>query len=42
YISSEFFGPLTLVYGIPPVFGAVAPSIVFFIVAVMLLNRKLQ
>ncbi|MCF8780498.1 LPS export ABC transporter permease LptG [Vibrio sp. IRLE0018] len=42
YISSEFFGPLTLVYGIPPVFGAVAPSIVFFVVAVMLLNRKLQ
>ncbi|EHU4929575.1 LPS export ABC transporter permease LptG [Vibrio vulnificus] len=42
YISSEFFGPLTLVYGIPPVFGAVAPSIVFFIVAVMLLNRKLH
>ncbi|USD40798.1 LPS export ABC transporter permease LptG [Vibrio sp. SCSIO 43135] len=41
YISSEFFGPLSLVYGIPPVFGAVAPSVVFLSVAIMLLRRKL-
>ncbi len=41
YISSEFFGPLTLVYGIPPVFGAVAPSLVFLIIAIILLRRKL-
>ncbi|MGC9404419.1 LPS export ABC transporter permease LptG [Vibrio genomosp. F10] len=41
YISSEFFGPLSLVYGIPPVFGAVAPSIVFLSIALMLLRRKL-
>lgn len=41
YISSEFFGPLSLVYGIPPAFGAVAPSLVFLSVAVMLLRRKL-
>jgi len=41
YISSEFFGPVSLVYQIPPVFGAVAPSIVFFCIAVMLLRRKL-
>lgn len=41
YISSEFFGPLSLVYGIPPVFGVVAPSLVFLSVAVMLLRRKL-
>ncbi|MCG3722273.1 lipopolysaccharide ABC transporter permease LptG [Vibrio cincinnatiensis] len=41
YISSEFFGPLSLVYGIPPVFGAVAPSLVFLTIAVMLLRRKL-
>ncbi len=41
YISSEFFGPVSLVYQIPPVFGAVAPSIVFFGIAVMLLRRKL-
>ncbi|NLS13595.1 LPS export ABC transporter permease LptG [Vibrio sp. SM6] len=41
YISSEFFGPLTLVYGIPPVIGALAPSVVFLIIAIMLLRRKL-
>jgi len=41
YISSEFFGPLALVYGIPPAFGAVMPSIVFLSIAVMLLRRKL-
>ncbi|WP_070963144.1 LPS export ABC transporter permease LptG [Vibrio sonorensis] len=41
YISSEFFGPLSLVYGIPPVFGALAPSVVFLSIALMLLRRKL-
>ncbi|GEM76000.1 LPS export ABC transporter permease LptG [Vibrio sagamiensis] len=40
YISSEFFGPLTLVYNIPPVFGALAPSLVFLAIAIMLLRRK--
>ncbi|MBD0787815.1 LPS export ABC transporter permease LptG [Vibrio sp. Y2-5] len=41
YISSEFFGPLSLVYNIPPVFGAVAPSLVFLTIALLLLRRKL-
>ncbi|WP_428772893.1 LPS export ABC transporter permease LptG [Vibrio sp.] len=41
YISSEFFGPLSLVYNIPPAFGAIMPSIVFLTVALMLLRRKL-
>ncbi|CAM4257415.1 LPS export ABC transporter permease LptG [Vibrio agarivorans] len=41
YISSEFFGPLSLVYGFPPALGAVAPSLVFLLVAIMLLRRKL-
>tara|TARA_Y100001956_G_scaffold79684_2_gene93262 strand:- start:1459 stop:2529 length:1071 start_codon:yes stop_codon:yes gene_type:complete len=41
YISSEFFGPLTLVYGIPPAVGAIMPSIVFLSLALMLLRRKL-
>ncbi|CAM3895348.1 Lipopolysaccharide export system permease protein LptG [Vibrio aerogenes CECT 7868] len=41
YISSEFFGPLSLVYGFPPALGAVAPSFVFLSIAVMLLRRKL-
>ncbi|PMH42512.1 lipopolysaccharide ABC transporter permease LptG [Vibrio sp. 10N.286.49.B3] len=41
YISSEFFGPLSLVYNMPPALGAIAPSFVFLIVAIMLLRRKL-
>lgn len=41
YISSELFGPLSLVYQIPPVLGAIAPSIAFMLVAVLLLRRKL-
>ncbi|MFA0085015.1 lipopolysaccharide ABC transporter permease LptG [Vibrio sp. 10N.286.49.C2] len=41
YISSEFFGPLSLVYGIPPVFGALGPSLVFLLIATLLLRRKL-
>ncbi|KII77523.1 LPS export ABC transporter permease LptG [Vibrio renipiscarius] len=41
YISSEFFGPLSLVYNIPPAIGAIMPSIVFLSIAVMLLRRKL-
>ncbi|WP_261816037.1 LPS export ABC transporter permease LptG [Vibrio gallicus] len=41
YISSEFFGPLSLVYQIPPMWGAIAPSIAFMLVAILLLRRKL-
>ncbi|QMV13237.1 LPS export ABC transporter permease LptG [Vibrio spartinae] len=41
YISSEFFGPLSLVYGFHPAIGAIAPSIVFLSVALVLLRRKL-
>ncbi len=41
YISSEVFGPMSLVYNIPPIVGALAPTVLFFAVAVMLLNRKL-
>lgn len=41
YISSEFFGPMSLVYGFPPIIGAIAPSIVFLTIAVLLLRRKL-
>lgn len=41
YISSEFFGPLSLVYQIPPVVGAVAPSLLFLGLAIILLRRKL-
>ncbi|MDB1122920.1 LPS export ABC transporter permease LptG [Vibrio algarum] len=41
YISSEFFGPLSLVYQIPPFVGAVAPSLLFLALAIMLLRRNL-
>lgn len=41
YISSEFFGPLSLVYRFPPVIGAIAPSIAFLLIAILLLRRKL-
>lgn len=41
YISSEFFGPMSLVYGFPPIIGALAPSAVFLTIAVLLLRRKL-
>jgi lipopolysaccharide export system permease protein len=41
YISSEFFGPLSLVYNIPPVIGAVMPSLVFLTIAILLMRRKL-
>jgi lipopolysaccharide export system permease protein len=41
YISSEVFGPLSLVYHIPPMWGAIAPSFVFMLVAILLLRRKL-
>ena len=41
YIASEFFGQMTLVYGLPPFLGAIAPSIVALIIALLLLRRKL-
>lgn len=41
YISSEFFGPVSLVYGISPLFGALGPSLVFLTIAMLLLRRKL-
>ncbi|MGF1740624.1 LPS export ABC transporter permease LptG [Vibrio profundum] len=41
YIASEFFGPLSLVYGFPPAVGAIAPSFVALGIALLLLRRKL-
>ncbi|WP_026375975.1 LPS export ABC transporter permease LptG [Aestuariibacter salexigens] len=39
YIANEVFGPLSLVYQIPPVFGALLPSVVFAGIAAYLLRR---
>ncbi|MDD1781719.1 LPS export ABC transporter permease LptG [Enterovibrio sp. ZSDZ35] len=41
YISNEVFGPITLVYQLPPFFGAIAPSLAFIGITLYLLNRKL-
>ncbi|MFD2176358.1 LPS export ABC transporter permease LptG [Veronia pacifica] len=41
YIANEVFGPMIMVYQMPPVIGAAAPSLVFLLVTVYLLNRKL-
>ena len=41
YISNEVFGPMTLVYNIHPIFGALGPSLIFLLITLGLLNRKL-
>lgn len=41
YLSNEVFGPMALVYQLPPFVGAIAPSLVFVGVTLYLLNRKL-
>ena len=41
YISNEVFGPMILVYNLPPFVGAVAPSLAFIGVTLYLLKRKL-
>lgn len=40
YVLDKIFGPLSLVYGLPPILGAVIPSAVFFGVSVYLLIKK--
>ncbi|QKJ85533.1 LPS export ABC transporter permease LptG [Paramixta manurensis] len=41
YVLDQIFGPLSLVYGIPPILGAVLPSALFFAISVyMLLKRR--
>lgn len=40
YIINEIFGPLSLVYNITPIAGALMPSLVFIIIIWWLLSRK--
>lgn len=40
YVLDQIFGPLTLVYGIPPVVGALLPSASFFCISLWLMMRK--
>jgi lipopolysaccharide export system permease protein len=39
YLVSKGFGYVVLVYGIPPVVGAITPLVVFFLVALVMLRR---
>lgn len=41
YVSDSVFGPMSLVYGISPIIGALAPSLLFLVVTLYLLRRKL-
>ncbi|MCG8709915.1 LPS export ABC transporter permease LptG [Brenneria sp. 4F2] len=40
YLLNEIFRPLSLVYGIPPVLGAILPSAAFLIISVGLLLKR--
>lgn len=40
FVSSEIFGQVALVFQLPPVLGAVIPSVLFALIAAMLLKRK--
>ncbi|MGO1247254.1 MAG: LPS export ABC transporter permease LptG [Oceanisphaera sp.] len=40
YVANEVFGPISLVYSVPPTLGALGPSLLFIGIALFLLNRK--
>lgn len=40
YVANQVFGPMSLVYSVPPVLGATMPSLLFLGIAVWLLRRK--
>ncbi|ART80861.1 LPS export ABC transporter permease LptG [Oceanisphaera avium] len=40
YVANQVFGPISLVYHVPPVLGALGPSLLFIGIALALLNRK--
>ncbi|WP_312312072.1 LPS export ABC transporter permease LptG [Atlantibacter sp.] len=40
YVLDQIFGPLSLVYNIPPIMGALLPSASFFLISLWLLVRK--
>lgn len=41
YMSNEVFGPLSLVYQLPPLAGAALPSMLFIIISLYLMRRKI-
>ncbi|MFD1006969.1 MULTISPECIES: LPS export ABC transporter permease LptG [Oceanisphaera] len=40
YVANEVFGPISLVYDVPPILGALGPSLLFIVIALFLLNRR--
>lgn len=40
YVLDQIFGPLTLVYGIPPIIGALLPSASFLLISLWLLLKR--
>ncbi|WP_215847765.1 LPS export ABC transporter permease LptG [Candidatus Pantoea bituminis] len=40
YVLDQIFGPLSLVYGLPPVMGAILPSFAFFAISMFMLIKR--
>ncbi len=40
YVLDKIFGPLSLVYGFPPILGAILPSLLFFTISLFLLVKR--
>ncbi|MEB7890612.1 LPS export ABC transporter permease LptG [Hafnia alvei] len=40
YVLDQIFGPLSLVYSVPPVLGALLPSLLFLLISIYMLLRK--
>ena len=40
YVLDQIFGPLSLVYGLPPIMGAILPSAAFFAISLFLLIKR--
>lgn len=40
YVVNEIFGPLSLVYNVTPLAGALMPSVLFLLITWWLLSRK--
>jgi lipopolysaccharide export system permease protein len=40
YVLDQIFGPLSLVYGLPPILGAILPSFAFFAISMFMLIKR--
>lgn len=40
YVAGELFGPATLVFGLPPILGAILPSLIVLSIAMYLLKKQ--